>query len=169
MCPGRCLRHTIFCISPYSQRRFPCWGAGTGTSPCPPRRCCTLLPYLITVYYRGIYVQTMYMSAYADIPMGLLFGAGLALYFAPEKKTPAVLTARGAGRDGVVSVAKDMGFALCLVAAAIICFDLLFVQEGASVAFRPAGGRLAQSCAGAPALCWRRWSHFSAGPQHMSA
>ncbi len=55
--------------------------------------------------------------------------AGLALYFAAEKKTPAVLTAAALAVTAE-SVAKDMGFALCLVAAALICFDLLFVERG---------------------------------------
>lgn len=104
----------------------------------------TLLPYLLTVYYRGIYVQPIYMSSYADIPMGLLFGAGLALYFAAEKKTPAVLTAAALAVTAE-SVAKDMGFALCLVAAALICFDLLFVERG-EVTFARLRGVWAKLC-----------------------
>lgn len=92
----------------------------------------TLLPYLLTVYHRGIYVQPIYMSAYADIPMGLLFGAGLAVYFAAEKKTPAVLLTAALAVTAE-SIAKDMGFALCMVAAALICFDLLFVEKGGAV------------------------------------
>ena len=31
----------------------------------------TLVPYMVSVYQRGIYVQTTYMNAYSDIPMGL--------------------------------------------------------------------------------------------------
>lgn len=88
----------------------------------------TLIPFLLTIYYRDIYVRTTYMNAYADIPMGLLFGAGLIAYFAPRKKTPAVLAASLLAVTSAC-LAKDMGFALCLIAAAIVCFDLLFVQK----------------------------------------
>jgi len=105
----------------------------------------TLIPFLLTIYYRDIYVRTTYMNAYADIPMGLLFGAGLILYFAPRKKTPAVLLASLLAVTSAC-LAKDMGFALCLIAAAIVCFDLLFVQKEDVPFFR---------LAGIPAkLCW---------------
>ncbi|MFR8462127.1 MAG: hypothetical protein ACLVEX_13380 [Ruthenibacterium lactatiformans] len=62
----------------------------------------TLVPYMVSVYQRGIYVQTTYMNAYSDIPMGLLFGAGLVLYFAPRKKTPILMTSAVLGRYGVL-------------------------------------------------------------------
>ena len=87
-----------------------------------------LLPYLLTLYYRDIYVRPIYMSAYADIPMGILFGAGIAAYFAAEKKTPAVLLC-ALFAVTAESIAKDMGFALCLIAAALVCFDLLFLER----------------------------------------
>lgn len=57
---------------------------------------------------------TVYISAYADLPMGLLFGAPLALYFSQEEKTPAVLWTCVMG-VAFVSITKDTGFALALV------------------------------------------------------
>lgn len=88
----------------------------------------TLTPFLMTVYQRDIYVCNVYLNAYADIPMGLLFGAGLVLYFAPRKKTPAVVCSALLAITATC-IAKDMGFALCLIAAAIVCFDLLFLEK----------------------------------------
>lgn len=95
---------------------------------------CLLLPFLGTVYLRVIYVSTPYLSSYADIPMGLLFGGALALYFVAEKKTPALL---GLCCVAVtcVSITKDTGFALSLIAAALICFDLLFLEKGEETVF----------------------------------
>lgn len=103
-----------------------------------------LIPYLLTVSYRDIYVRTTYMSSYADIPMGILFGAGMAAYFSAKKKTPAVLFTAALAVT-VASITKDMGFALCLVAAAVICFDLLFLERG-EVAFFHLKGLTAKLC-----------------------
>lgn len=125
----------------------------------------TLVPYMVSVYQRGIYVQTTYMNAYSDIPMGLLFGAGLVLYFAPRKKTPILMT--GAVLAVTAScLSKDMGFALCLIAAAIICFDLLFVQKEDVPFFRlkGLGGKLCwcASLVGAPLAAFFGWAaHMS--------
>lgn len=133
--------------------------------PYPPAAVLTLVPYMVSVYQRGIYVQTTYMNAYSDIPMGLLFGAGLVLYFAPRKKTPILMT--GAVLAVTAScLSKDMGFALCLIAAAIICFDLLFVQKEDVPFFRlkGLGGKLCwcASLVGAPLAAFFGWAaHMS--------
>ncbi len=87
-----------------------------------------LLPYLMTVYMRNVYVETAYLSSYADIPMGLLFGAPLALYFTQrDKGAPVLLTACAA--IAMTCLSKEMGFALALIAAALIAFDVLFVNR----------------------------------------
>ena len=103
-----------------------------------------LTPFVLTVYNHSIYVQQIYMSSYADIPMGVLLGAALAVYFAAEKKTPAVLLAT-AFAVTAESISKDMGFALCLIAAALVCFDLLFIQNG-EVVFAKLRGLVAKLC-----------------------
>lgn len=125
----------------------------------------TLIPFLLTIYYRDIYVRTTYMNAYADIPMGLLFGAGLILYFAPRRKTPAVVFSALLAVTAAC-LAKDMGFALCLIAAAIICFDLLFVQKEDVPFFRlsgiPAKLCWCASLVGAPVAAFLGWAvHMS--------
>lgn len=88
-----------------------------------------LLPYLFTVYQRDIYVNPMYMICYADVPMGILFGAPIAAYFVSKEKKPILLLCVVLGIT-VECITKDMGFALCLIAAAIIAFDLLFIEKG---------------------------------------
>ena len=90
---------------------------------------CLLTPFLLTVYHKIIYVSTVYMSSYSDIPMGMLFAAGMLVYFGAKHKTPAVLLASALCITAECLV-KDMGFALCLIAAAIIGFDLLFIEKG---------------------------------------
>ena len=95
----------------------------------------------------------------------LLFGAGLVLYFAPRKKTPILMT--GAVLAVTAScLSKDMGFALCLIAAAIICFDLLFVQKEDVPFFRlkGLGGKLCwcATLVGAPLAAFFGWAaHMS--------
>lgn len=126
----------------------------------------TLTPFLVTVYYRDIYVRITYLCAYADLPMGLLFGAGMALYFAPRKKTPALLLGTVLAVTACC-ISKDMGFALCLIAAAVICFDLLFVQKE-DVPFFRLKGVWAKLCwcaslVGAPLAAFFGWA------AHMSA
>ena len=89
-----------------------------------------LLPYLLTLYYRDVYVRPIYMSSYADIPMGILFGAGIGGLFCCRKKRPLRFCSAPSFAVTAESISKDMGFALCLIAAALVCFDLLFLERG---------------------------------------
>lgn len=131
----------------------------------------TLTPFLMTIYYRDIYVRTVYMNAYADIPMGLLFGAGLVFYFAPRKKTPAVVLGALLAITATCIV-KDMGFALCLIAAAIVCFDLLFLEKEDVPFFRLKGlwGRLCWCAAlvAAPVAAFLGWAAHMAAVLNMN-
>ena len=131
----------------------------------------TLTPFLLTVYYRDVYVRVIYINAYADIPMGLLFGAGLVLYFAPRKKTPAVVFGALLAITATCIV-KDMGFALCLIAAAIVCFDLLFLEKEDVPFFRLKGlwGRLCwcASLVAAPVAAFLGWAAHMAAVMEMN-
>lgn len=125
-----------------------------------------LLPYLLTVYQRDIYVNSIYMNCYADIPMGLLFGAPLAAYFVSKQKTPALLACVVMGVT-VECITKDIGFALCLIAAGIAAFDLLFWERG-EVRFARLRGIPARLCwcaalFGAPLAAFFGWA------MHMKA
>ena len=125
-----------------------------------------LLPFLMTMYFREINMVTVYISAYADLPMGLLFGAPLALYFSQEEKTPAVLWTCVMG-VAFVSITKDTGFALALVAAAILCFDLIFVQAKNSVRLTERAGGLAAKWTYSACLVLAPACHiFRLGPAH---
>ena len=131
----------------------------------------TLTPFLMTVYYRDIYVRVLYINAYADIPMGLLFGAGMVLYFAPRKKTPAVVFGALLAITATCIV-KDMGFALCLIAAAIVCFDLLFLEKEDVPFFRLKGlwGRLCwcATLVAAPVAAFLGWAAHMAAVLEMN-
>ncbi len=74
-------------------------------------------------FYHGSEGFIFYANAYADFPLGVMFGGALLCWFLPENK----------GRGEFISAAlalvmltgtKDMGFALGLVAAGIITVDI---------------------------------------------
>ena len=120
-----------------------------------------LLPFLMTMYFREINMVTVYISAYADLPMGLLFGAPLALYFSQEEKTPAILWTCVMG-VAFVSITKDTGLCPGPLAAAILCFDLIFVQAKNSVRLTGRVGGLAakwtySACLMLAPLCHLFW------------
>lgn len=84
-----------------------------------------LLPYF-TVYTRLIYFDPTYVSSYADIPMGMLFGGIFAYYYASRQgKAPwwGVLPLLG-----MVTMCKDTGLALACVAAMCVFMDMLLCQ-----------------------------------------
>ncbi|MEG3073195.1 MAG: hypothetical protein RR867_03120 [Ruthenibacterium sp.] len=87
-----------------------------------------LLPYFC-VYQRDIYCNFTYLSAYGDIPMGILMGGVFAWYYhAKHKQIPAwplcfIL--------GAVTLCKDTGMPLALIAAGIVTVDLLFCDDRA--------------------------------------
>lgn len=126
-----------------------------------------LLPFLMTMYFREINMVTVYISAYADLPMGLLFGAPLALYFSREEKTPAILWTCVMG-VAFVSITKDTGFALALVAAAILCFDLIFVQAKNSVRLTGRVGGLAAKWTYSACLMLAPLATYFGWAQHMA-
>ncbi len=83
-----------------------------------------LLPYFFTVYTKAIHVVPVYISAYSDIPLGMMFGASLAVYFFGTKEReenifwliPMLF---------FFTLTKDMGFALSLIVVFIVFFDLV--------------------------------------------
>lgn len=131
---------------------------------------CFLAPFLLTIAYRIIYVAQPFLSAYADIPMGLLFGGAAALYFSSDHKMSAATLVPVVLALGAEAFVKDMGFALALVAAALIGFDLLFIQRpGRLSTIKENLGRKLLWCGGlvaAPAAAFAGWSahmsHFMA-------
>ncbi|MEG0911456.1 MAG: hypothetical protein RSF70_07710 [Ruthenibacterium sp.] len=85
-----------------------------------------LLPYFC-VYQRDIYCNFTYLSAYGDIPMGILMGGVFAWYYhAKHSRVPLwpVCLILGA-----VTLCKDTGMPLALIAAGILTVDLLLCDD----------------------------------------
>lgn len=87
-----------------------------------------LIPYVFEVYTKIIYLEPVYISTYADIPLGILFAAGVAVYFFSQRKStkdilplvPILI---------FLTLVKDMGFALSCIIIFIIFFDLLLQKD----------------------------------------
>ncbi len=85
-----------------------------------------LLPFFFSVVSQGT-ASTVYANAMADIPLALLFGGVVSLWFAVGPgKLGLLLTALPLALQ---TLAKDMGFAYALIAVFLIFLDLIFGQE----------------------------------------
>lgn len=81
-----------------------------------------LSPYIFEVYTKIIYLEPVYISSYADIPLGVVFAGAMAL---------ALFADSGKSRDILVvlpvlmflTLIKDMGFALSCIVIFIFFFD----------------------------------------------
>ena len=85
-----------------------------------------LLPFFFSATPTGSYA-TQYVNAMADLPMAMLFGGVLCLYFAVGRRKYAYwLTALPLA---VLTLTKDICFAYGLIAAFVIGLDLLFTAD----------------------------------------
>ena len=82
-----------------------------------------LLPFFFSVVPVGT-ASTVYANAMADVPLALLFGGVLGLWFAVGPGWQGVLFT--ALPLALLTLAKDMGFAYALIAVFVIFLDLLF-------------------------------------------
>ena len=89
---------------------------------------CFLVPFLLTTYYRVIHVALPYLFTYADVPLGVMLGGVLALYFGAEEKKAVVMvpTVLAVMTEAIL---KDTGFVLALVGAGIIVADLIMCEK----------------------------------------
>lgn len=86
-----------------------------------------LTPFAFALYNTIYTPSYIYMSVMADVPMGMFFGAVFSMYFLlenKEKNLPAICLVIAA-----LSYVKDTALPLSMIAATIICFDILFVQK----------------------------------------
>lgn len=86
-----------------------------------------LTPFAFALYNTIYGPSSIYMSVMADIPMGMVFGAVFCLYFAlrdKEKHLWAICLS-----VAMLSYIKDTALPLAMIAATIICFDIIFVQK----------------------------------------
>ncbi|MBQ8604964.1 MAG: hypothetical protein IJ410_09020 [Oscillospiraceae bacterium] len=87
-----------------------------------------LSPYIYEVYTKIIYLEPAYMITYADLPLGIMFGGIVAVYFFSQHDDsrsilciiPMIM---------MLTFIKDMGFALSCIAAFIVFVDLLFGRK----------------------------------------
>lgn len=128
-----------------------------------------LMPFFFNVFYNTIELNTTYLSAYGDLPAGMLAGAALCVYYAcradATKKTgllagvqkqpftwwqPALVLA-------ALALVKENSFPVALVAAGVMAADTLFFAKEKRVARRiaPALGYFA--AAAAPYMAWARY------------
>ncbi|MDL2325182.1 hypothetical protein LJC61_08590, partial [Ruminococcaceae bacterium OttesenSCG-928-A16] len=86
-----------------------------------------LTPWVFTVYARQYEAKFIWLSAYGDMPAGMLFGGALLLYFGlRQQKAPLwpVTVALAA-----LALVKDNTFVFALAAAGIMVVDLLFAVQ----------------------------------------
>ncbi len=83
-----------------------------------------LSPYIFEVYTKIIHLEPVYITTYADVPLGVVTAGALAVYFFSD---------RNDSRGGFsllpvlmfLTLIKDMGFALSCIVAFIAFFDML--------------------------------------------
>ena len=81
-----------------------------------------LSPYIFEVYTKIIYLEPVYISSYADIPLGVVFAGAMALaLFADGEKSRDTLAILPALM--FLTLIKDMGFALSCIVIFIFFFD----------------------------------------------
>lgn len=81
-----------------------------------------LSPYIFEVYTKIIYLEPVYISSYADIPLGVVFAGAMALaLFADSGKRRDILAVLPVLMS--LTLIKDMGFALSCIVIFIFFFD----------------------------------------------
>ena len=118
-------------------------------------------PWLLTTYARTIEVSKVYMSAYGDIPAGMLIGGTAALWFGlRSSKGPvwAVLPVLA-----FLANIKDNTFPLALITAALIAADC-FLFDYSEKWQKGWAKRLGLSalCMAAPLVLYRAWGGYIA-------
>ena len=86
-----------------------------------------MTPFAFSLYNTITPPSTVYMSVMADVPMGMIFGGVMCLYFALKNKrqaVPAICIALAA-----LTFVKDTALPLAMVGAVIICADIILVEK----------------------------------------
>ena len=114
------------------------------------------VPYFFTTYNHTIYLNTVYMTSYGDIPAGLVMGGAVALWLALRRS--------GGPRWAVLPVLalaanlKANTFVLALVAAGLVAVDAwLFPQDRFRVGLLRRTG-FAVACFAAPLAVYYLWN-----------
>lgn len=92
-----------------------------------------LSPYIFEVYTKIIYLEPVYISSYADIPLGVVFAGAVALaLFADSGKSRDILAVLPVLM--FLTLIKDMGFALSCIVIFIFFFDAVAGKKNFSFA-----------------------------------
>ncbi len=86
-----------------------------------------LTPFAFSLYNTIYSPSTVYMSVMADIPMGMLFAGVLCIYFALKNKSSSMWAVCLALMT--LTFTKDTAFPLAMIAAGIICVDIIFIEK----------------------------------------
>ncbi|MDD6187502.1 MAG: hypothetical protein PUB11_05560 [Oscillospiraceae bacterium] len=87
-----------------------------------------LLPYVFEVYTRIIYLEPVYITTYADIPLGVMFAGSFAVYFfSKENNSRDILPILPVLM--MFTMIKDMGFAISCIVLFCAFFDMLVSKK----------------------------------------
>lgn len=121
------------------------------------------VPFVFTVFFRLVYLNTSYMTAYGDLISGVIFGGALAAYYALRRQNPRVILLSGLPL-AFFALVKDNAFPIALVAAGIMAADyLLFCAPGLDkkIGVRLAGAAAFFGITAASYMAWRQHANWA--------
>lgn len=82
-----------------------------------------LSPYIFEIYTKIIYLEPVYITTYADVPLGIVTAGALAVYFfATDNNSRDIMPVLPVLM--LLTLIKDMGFALSCIVLFIVFFDM---------------------------------------------
>lgn len=110
-----------------------------------------LIPYVFQHYQQAHAVSAVYMDALGDIPLGLCFAAVFACWYGAPSRRRLSAMAPVAVALALLTMSKDIGFSLALVAAGTVAADYLLAETAPGVGTKSPDERLAAPKQGAGA------------------
>ncbi len=86
-----------------------------------------LTPFIFYHYQNATKISQAYLDTLGDIPLGFAFASALAVWFSVPKKTWQTLLPLGISLV-LLTLTKETGFALALVASVLFFFDAFFME-----------------------------------------
>ena len=120
-----------------------------------------LTPWFLTTYNRTILVSKVYMSAYGDIPAGMLIGGAVALWIALRRSNGPLWTIFPV--LAFLANIKDNTFPLALITAALIAAD--YFLFGYQNKWKQGWGKrlgFSALCMAAPLVLYKVWGSYIA-------
>ena len=118
-----------------------------------------LLPLFFELGASTGIASTVYLNLQADVTLGLLFGAALAVYYASQKRKQDIAVVWVI--LAALSLVKDMGLALGLIAAGIMAVDFLCCETALPLSKRlPISAAVFGALAAVVVVGWWGWSKY---------